>query len=82
MSCGSTLLIVNCLSLLCGTQGRSRILKPFFPYKQETGHGGAFVSWKAPQSPPWLQFPFFCGTPQSWGDRGGTRKGRKFWIKR
>lgn len=29
MSCGSTLLIVNCLSLLCGTQGRSRILKPF-----------------------------------------------------
>ena len=60
-SCDATVLFIDCLHLLFGTQGRPRSLKPFFLQTRN----GTFVLGKIPQGPAWFQSPLYFDTPQS-----------------
>ena len=69
-------------SLLFGTQGRSRRLKPFSTNKKlETWRG--FCTWEGPSGVLLgLSTPFSLILLSPKGSRGGIRKGIKFWIER
>ena len=76
-----TSLIGNSLSLLFGTQRKSRILKPFLQTRNGR-HGGAFVSGRMLHFPGLFQSRLFSVTPPPEGNRGGIRKRIKLWIER
>ena len=77
-----TSLMSNPLSLLFGTQGRPRRLKPFSTNKK-WGTGRSFCTWESPAGSCSVSNPpFSLILPNSEGNRGGTRKGIKFWIER
>ena len=54
--CNSVVLIINCLGLLFGTQGRSNNMR-----RESEG----IVPGRALQDPVWLPYPLFFDTPQS-----------------
>ena len=76
-------LISNCLSLLFGTQRRPRRLKPF-SINMKWGIQGEFYTLAGRPCKVLLSFnpsfSLFLLSPQ--GNRGKTRKGIMFWIKR
>ena len=62
--CSLTSRISNCLSLLFGTQGRPRRLKPFST-SNEQGTRRCFCTWEGPQIPVLFQSLLFFDTVQS-----------------
>ena len=73
-----TSLVSNCLSLLFGTQGRPRRLKPFSTNKE-----WALIPERATQGLVQFQLHLFFDIPlPSEGNTSRTRKGIKFWIER